>query len=97
VVHGEREVAVSFGSLSMQRDQNNNLKLVANVGRDTLKGAPSSSGIRRRSKPAATQRLSRKAGLAPPLVRLRGASTWRLRVATSGRGWLALRPLASGS
>jgi hypothetical protein len=37
---GEREVAISFDSLRMQRDQNNNLKIVANATKDTLKSAP---------------------------------------------------------
>jgi len=37
---GEREVAVSFNSLQMRRDQNNNLVLVINATRDVLKDAP---------------------------------------------------------
>ena len=37
---GEREVAVSFSSLQMRRDQNNNLQLVVNATKDVLKNAP---------------------------------------------------------
>jgi sporulation protein YlmC with PRC-barrel domain len=37
---GEREVAVSFDSLRLQRDQNDNVKIVANVTKDTLTRAP---------------------------------------------------------
>jgi len=37
---GEREVAVSFSSLQMRRDQNNNLMVVVNATKDVLKSAP---------------------------------------------------------
>jgi sporulation protein YlmC with PRC-barrel domain len=37
---GEHEVALSFDSLRVERDQNNKLKLVANVTKDSLKNAP---------------------------------------------------------
>jgi sporulation protein YlmC with PRC-barrel domain len=37
---GAREVAVSFDSVRTLRDQNNNLKLVVNATKDTLKAAP---------------------------------------------------------
>ena len=37
---GEREVAVSFGSLQMRRTDNDRLVLVINATKDTLKGAP---------------------------------------------------------
>ena len=37
---GEREVAMSFESIRMSRDSNNNLVLTANTSKDTLKGAP---------------------------------------------------------
>jgi hypothetical protein len=37
---GEREVAVSFNSLQMRRDQNNNLNLVLNATKDVLNDAP---------------------------------------------------------
>ncbi len=37
---GEREVAVSFNSLQMRRDQNNNLVLSMNATKDVLKNAP---------------------------------------------------------
>ncbi len=37
---GEREVAVSFESLRMNRDSNGNLVLAVNATKDTLKSAP---------------------------------------------------------
>lgn len=37
---GEREVAVSFSSLQMRRDPRDNLVLVINATKDTLKSAP---------------------------------------------------------
>jgi sporulation protein YlmC with PRC-barrel domain len=37
---GEREVAMSFDSLRMSRDSNNNLVLTVNATKDALKGAP---------------------------------------------------------
>ncbi len=37
---GEREVAVNFGSLRMNRDSNGNLVIAVNATKDTLKGAP---------------------------------------------------------
>jgi sporulation protein YlmC with PRC-barrel domain len=37
---GEREVAVSFNSLQMRRDQNNDLALTVNTTKDALKSAP---------------------------------------------------------
>ncbi len=37
---GEREVAVSFSSLQMRRDQSNNLVLTMNATKDVLKNAP---------------------------------------------------------
>jgi hypothetical protein len=37
---GEHEVAMSFNSLQMRRDQNNNMMLVANATKEVLKEAP---------------------------------------------------------
>ena len=37
---GEREVAVNFDSLRMNRDSSNNLVLTVNATKDVLKGAP---------------------------------------------------------
>lgn len=37
---GEREVAVSFNSLQMRRDQNDRLVVVVNATKDVLKSAP---------------------------------------------------------
>ncbi len=37
---GEREVALSFNSLQMRRDQRDNLVLVINATKDGLKSAP---------------------------------------------------------
>jgi PRC-barrel domain len=37
---GEREVAMSFDSLRMSRDSNNNLILTVNATKDALNGAP---------------------------------------------------------
>ena len=37
---GERKVAMSFDSLRMSRDSNNNLVLTVNATKDALKGAP---------------------------------------------------------
>jgi sporulation protein YlmC with PRC-barrel domain len=37
---GEREVAMSFGSIRMSRDTDNNLVLTANATKDQLKAAP---------------------------------------------------------
>ena len=37
---GEREVAVSFNSLQMRRDQSNDLVLTINATKDALKSAP---------------------------------------------------------
>jgi sporulation protein YlmC with PRC-barrel domain len=37
---GEREVAVNYDSLRMNRDSNNNLVVTVNATKDTLKAAP---------------------------------------------------------
>jgi sporulation protein YlmC with PRC-barrel domain len=37
---GEREVAINFGSIKMNRDQSNNLQLTVNATKESLKDAP---------------------------------------------------------